>query len=70
MKVADGGSALRFNFPAVSRFRRITWQEWFEHFDRHHLTFVYDRTEPGHRPSARYRIVSAEEAGARIAASG
>jgi hypothetical protein len=39
--VHDGGSGLRFNFPGASRFRAIDWDEWFTHFDRHHLVFVY-----------------------------
>src|SRR4051794_36213476 len=40
LKVADGGAGLRFNFPGIGRFREITWAEWFEHFNRHDLTFV------------------------------
>ena len=38
----DGGAGIRFNFPAAGRFRPISWQEWFEHFDRHQLSFVYE----------------------------
>jgi DUF2934 family protein len=40
--VTDGGVGIRFNFPAAARFRPITWDEWFDHFDRYHLTFVYE----------------------------
>jgi hypothetical protein len=40
--VRDGGAGVRFNFPGFGRFRPITWDEWFEHFDRHGLTFVYE----------------------------
>jgi len=40
--VRDGGAGIRFNFPGVGRFRPITWDEWFENFDRFHLTFVYE----------------------------
>jgi hypothetical protein len=61
MKVADGGTGLRFNFPGVSRFRSISWDEWLEHFRSHDLTFVYDDAEPGRPTSARYRIVPASE---------
>ena len=57
MKVVDGGTGLRFNFPAVSPFRAISWAEWFEHFNSHDLTFVYDNPQPGQPPRARYRIV-------------
>jgi len=38
----DGGAGIRFNFPGAGRFRPITWDEWFEHLDRHQLTFVYE----------------------------
>ena len=40
--VNDGGTGIRFNFPAAARFRPITWDEWFEHFERHHLAFAFD----------------------------
>ncbi len=33
---------MRFNFPGVAPFRPITWDEWFENFDRNNLTFVYE----------------------------
>lgn len=38
--VSDGGTGLRFNFPGMGRFRPISWDEWFEHFDRHNLIFI------------------------------
>ena len=56
-KVADGGTGLRFNFPGFSPFREISWDEWFDHFNSHDLTFVYDNAHRGEPPSARYRIV-------------
>jgi DUF2934 family protein len=40
--VKDGGAGIRFNFPAAARFRPISWEEWFDNFDRHRLIFVYD----------------------------
>ncbi len=40
--VHDGGAGIRFNFPGFGRFRPITWEEWFDNLDRHHLTFVYE----------------------------
>jgi len=42
VQVNDGGAGIRFNFPALHRFRPISWDEWFEHFDRHDLQFVYE----------------------------
>src|ERR1700730_6235453 len=40
LHVSDGGTIVRFNFPAAGRFRPVTWETWFEHFDRLRLTFV------------------------------
>ncbi|HMF59601.1 MAG TPA: DUF2934 domain-containing protein [Vicinamibacterales bacterium] len=40
--VNDGGGGVRFNFPGFSRFRPISWAEWFDNFDRHALTFVFE----------------------------
>jgi hypothetical protein len=40
--VHDHGAGIRFNFPGFGRFRPITWEEWFDDFDRHQLTFVYE----------------------------
>ena len=57
LTVADGGTGLRFNFPGVSPFRAISWTEWFDHFNSHDFTFVFDNPQPGQAPSARYRIV-------------
>jgi hypothetical protein len=41
INVNDGGVGIRFNFPGAGRFRPIAWSEWLDHFDRNHLTFVY-----------------------------
>jgi hypothetical protein len=58
LSVADGGTGLRFNFPGMSPFRGISWAEWFDHFSRYDLTFVYDNPRAGQPSSARYRIVA------------
>jgi hypothetical protein len=63
MKVADGGTGLRFNFPGIGRFRLISWTEWFDHFNRHDLTFVFENPGMRNPPSARYRLVRTEELG-------
>jgi hypothetical protein len=42
INVNDGGVGIRFNFPGAGRFRPISWTEWFAHFDRYRLTFVYE----------------------------
>ena len=57
----DGGSGLRFNFPGVARFREISWDEWFDHFNGHDLTFVFDNPGATDPPSARYRIVNTSD---------
>lgn len=61
MKVADGGSGLRFNFPGIGRFRPISWTEWFDHFNRQDLTFVYENPEGRQPPRARFRLVRTED---------
>ena len=58
LSVSDGGTGLRFNFPGMSPFRGISWAEWFDHFSRYDLTFVYDNPHAGQPSSARYRIVA------------
>ena len=56
--IRDGGAGIRFNFPAVTRLRQITWEEWFDNFERHELTFVYEaQADTNSPPSPRYRIV-------------
>jgi hypothetical protein len=52
----DGGTGIRFNFPASGRFRPITWDEWFDHFEIHELVFVYERDAPGQSLNYRYRL--------------
>lgn len=59
--IHDGGAGIRFNFPSVSPFREISWQEWFEHFDAHGLTFVYEEGATGDSTSHRYRLVKTSE---------
>lgn len=61
MKVSDGGSGLRFNFPGFGRFREISWTEWFDHFNSHDLTFVYENPDAHKPPSPRYRLVRTED---------
>ncbi len=61
MSVADGGVGLRFNFPGWARFRDISWDEWFEHFNRHDLTFVFEPPAGDAAPSGNYRIVRTED---------
>jgi hypothetical protein len=61
VKITDGGSGLRFNFPGVGPFRAISWDEWFDHFNRYDLTFVFDNPEMRRPPSARYRLVPTKD---------
>ena len=43
--VNDGGARIRFNFPGFGPFRPIAWDEWFAHFDRDHLLFVFEEQD-------------------------
>lgn len=59
--INDGDVGIRFNFPGgASRFREIGWDEWFAHFSRYGLVFVFEGTAPGTPPSSRYRMVPAD----------
>jgi len=42
LDVNDGGAGIRFNFPGFARLRPISWDEWFDNFERHDLLFVYE----------------------------
>jgi hypothetical protein len=55
--VNDEGTGIRFNFPGFGRFRPIGWDEWFRNFDSYELVFVYERDEPHHSQSHRYRML-------------
>jgi hypothetical protein len=71
--IQDGGAGIRFNFPGFARLRPITWEEWFDNFERHQLIFVYedhheeqpevyeDHSEAAEPLSPRYRIVKTED---------
>lgn len=56
----DGGAGVRFNFPGLSAFRPISWDEWFANFDQHRCAFVYDN-DSSTPPNNVYRIVKADE---------
>jgi hypothetical protein len=62
LNVNDRGAGVRFNFPGMSKFRPISWDEWFENFDHHGCIFVCDNDsgEAG-LPSSRYQIVKHED---------
>jgi hypothetical protein len=66
-EVRDGDAGIRFNFPGLSRYRPISWEEWLDHFTRHELLFVYERDTPGKPPSARYRLVKMESLKKKVA---
>jgi hypothetical protein len=65
--IRDGGGGIRFNFPGLGRLRPITWEEWFDNFERHQLTFVYEDQPESHESSTpRYRIVKTADWSAEI----
>jgi hypothetical protein len=43
--VNDTGAGIRFNFPGFARFRPISWDEWFGHFVKHDLLFVFEEED-------------------------
>jgi hypothetical protein len=61
VQLNDGGAGIRFNFPGVSAFRPISWDEWFSNFDQHECAFVFDSDASKAPLSNRYRIVNVNE---------
>ena len=62
LNVNDRGAGVRFNFPGMAKFRPISWDEWFDNFDRHGCIFVCDNEgHEGGVPSSRYQIVKHED---------
>jgi hypothetical protein len=59
--VNDQGAGVRFNFPGMSKFRPIEWDEWFENFDTHGCIFVCDNESRSGTVSNRYQIVKHED---------
>jgi len=58
--INDGGAGIRFNFPGTGAYRPIAWEEWFDHFERHRLTFVFEHDANDPARSTRYRLVTKE----------
>jgi hypothetical protein len=58
----DGhAGVLRFDFPAngrEDRLREISWQEWFEAFDKRRLNFIYQEERSDGRQSNFFRLES------------
>ena len=54
--VNDGGAGIRFNFPAAAPYRPISWEEWFDNFERFDLTFVFEIDEDGQPYLNRWRL--------------
>jgi len=67
LAVNDQGTGLRFNFPAASRFRPLSWEEWLAHFEEADLVFVFEvqssdpRSAESRFGSAYYRLVARED---------
>src|SRR5262245_59066438 len=63
--VKDGGSDTRFNLPGAFRFRPISWQEWFDNFERYDMVFVFEEVD-GPPLSHRYQLVNASQIADRL----
>jgi hypothetical protein len=66
IEVKDGDAGIRFNFPGFARFRPITWAEWFDNFERHDLTFVFEIDEDGQPLVSRWRLRPTSELSASV----
>jgi hypothetical protein len=54
--INDGGAGIRFNFPGFAPLRAITWDEWFNNFERHDLLFVYEEADRDAIASRAYSV--------------
>lgn len=61
VNVNDDGAGIRFNFPGASPFRPISWEEWFDNFDRNRLLFVYEEQMEDGSASTRHRLMRVED---------
>ncbi|GAA1822965.1 hypothetical protein HC028_15455 [Planosporangium flavigriseum] len=55
--------ALRFDFPPLGdddRIRHVSWDEWFETFDRRRLNFIFQETTKDGRQSNFFRLENPE----------
>ena len=56
--VERGGKRLRIDFGSHEpNVRRITWDEFFRHFDSKNMQFVYQNAEPDGSTSRYYRVL-------------
>lgn len=43
--INDSGAGIRFNFPGFAPFMPMAWDDWFENFEAHHLSFVFEEED-------------------------
>jgi hypothetical protein len=57
----NGAGVLRIDFPGgadTDELEHISWDEWFEKFDRENLAFVYQERKADGEDSTFFRLVS------------
>lgn len=55
-----GAGILRIDFPGfsgVGTLNEISWDEWFQKFDKNHLAFLYQDRTAGGQPSRFFKLV-------------
>jgi hypothetical protein len=56
-----GGGVLRIDFPGGAgedQLEHVSWDEWFEIFDRNDLAFLYQERRSGGEDSTFFKLVS------------
>jgi hypothetical protein len=56
-----GGGVLRVDFPGGAgedQLEHVSWDEWFEIFDRNNLAFLYQERKAGGEDSTFFKLVS------------
>jgi hypothetical protein len=58
---SGGGGVLRVDFPGGAgeeQLEHVSWDEWFEIFDRNNLAFLYQERKAGGEDSTFFKLVS------------
>ena len=58
VSVPDAGSKLRLGFPGMTQLHNVSWEDWFQEFDRHDLVFAFRERRDDGQVSQDYRIIT------------
>jgi hypothetical protein len=62
--VVRGTEVLRIDFPGGAgedELEHVSWEEWFDRFDRNNLAFLYQERKAGGEDSTFHKLVARDE---------